>query len=433
MADGPSPHPLPAWSWAYVTFRYADGATNALVSLAVVLHYDLPLWALAATTAAMNLAGVPAAFLWGALVDRLHDRRPVVVGGFAVAALALATLALLPPFPVYVAGAVTYTAFGVATSPAASTMVLAGLRRSHWAPATGRLSRRTGFAFLAGMGTAILVGFAPGPLPFQAVFAGAAVVAALAALVAARTVPGPPSVPASAVGGFDPGVAQAGQRRFERPVFFPARLLDFPTLRGLRTGLARGHRLWPLGVALTFTGSVAFFTSYPGVLSTHLGLAAGVVLLCQAPSHIVTPITYPWAGRHGARVGESRGVRQGALLRLVGVPGLCAAIFFLGASAVPLLLALHALMGFSFALIQTNGPLILAELHPGGRGQGVGLYHAAVGTGTLAGSASAFALLRLFPYPVSYLFAVGLTVAGVALLASAHERLQRERHAPLPI
>ncbi len=411
---------LPRWSWSYVTFRYGDGATQALISLAVVLHYDLPLWALAVTTACMNLVGVPATFLWGAVMDRVRDRRAVVVVGFSLAAVAMAAMSLLPRFPLYVAAAMLYTGFGVATSPAASAMVLRGVPRARWALATSSLSRRTGFAFLAGMATAIAVGFLLPAPPFAAFFAGGASVTVAAAALAARTVPAEqPSLPHER--DYDAGVAREGQRRFERPVFFPARFRDRPTLRGVRTGLRAGDRLWPLGYALTFAGSVAFFSSYPGVLAGRLGLAAGLVLLCQAPSHIVTPLTYPWAARHGARVGESRGILHGAGLRTVALPGLCLAVVFLGAPAVPLLLALHAVMGLSFALLQVNGPLILAERHPAGHGQGVGLWHAAVGTGTLVGSSAAFVLLRVFEaFWVSYLFAVTLTFAGALSLWLAH-------------
>src|SRR5688572_27337430 len=62
------PHPT-SWRWSYVAFRFGDGASHALIALAVVLHYDLPIWVLAVTTACMNLVGVPATFLWGTVID----------------------------------------------------------------------------------------------------------------------------------------------------------------------------------------------------------------------------------------------------------------------------------------------------------------------------------------------------------------------------
>ena len=418
----PRLRPAPAtWRWSYVAFRFADGATSALVPLAVVLHYGLPLWVLAVTTACMNLVGVPATFLWASVVDRSRHRRRVVVGGFAAAGLALVLLATLPPFPLYVAGAMMFTMFGVATSPAASTLALQGVPKHEWAQATSSLSRRTGLAFLAGMVASIVFGLTLAAPPFQAMFAAGAVLCAGAALIALRTVPIAFVEPATS---YDAGVAAAGQRQFDRAVFFPGRLRASPTAFGLREGL-RQHRLWPLGVVLTFMGSVAFFTSYPGVLANELGLAAGIVLVCQAPSHIVTPFAYPWAARLGTRRGKARAVSWGALLRLVGIPGLTLSVLFIGAAAVPLLLVFHALMGFSFSLIQVNTPILLAEMHPGGKGQGVGLYHAALGVGTLAGSVAAFVLLRAFDYWVSYVFSAAMTVAGVLCLMAArrgHER-----------
>jgi MFS family permease len=421
-ADGEAPRSRrPRWSWAYIAFRLGDGATSSLIALAVVLHYGLPLWALAVTTACMNLVGVPATFLWGAVVDRARHRRRVVVLGFAMAAGALALLATFPPFPLYVAGAMLYTMFGVATSPAASTLALQGVPRERWAMATSSLSRSTGLAFFTGMAASVALGFAFADPPFQAVFAASAAMCAVAALVAARTIPA--ALPSSGEMPMTEAVAAAGQRRFERPVFFPLSLFRGPTFGGVRAGLAV-DRLLPLGILVTFMGSVCFFTSYPGVLSQELGLAAGLVLVCQAPSHIVSPLAYPWAARHGLRVGKPRGVAQGALLRLFGIPTLCGGIVLLGAPSVPLLIAGHAVMGLSFALIQVNGPLVLAEEHPGGKGQGVGLYHAALGAGTLLGSTTAFVLLRAFDYWVSYQVSLALTLAGVACLVASQRRGQ---------
>lgn len=410
------PGPTTAWRWSYVAFRLGDGASSALIPLAVVLEYGLPLWVLAVTTACMNLVGVPASFLWGSAMDRSGRRRRIVVGGFAAAAVAMLVLATFPPFVFYVLAAMAYTVFGVATSPAASILALQGIEREQWARATTSLSRRTGLAYLAGMVTTIAVGLLLDQPPMRALFVAAAVAAALGGLVAWRT------IPATFAGGvtFASDVTAAGQRLFDRPVFMPGRMRHKPTWAGIRTGL-RSHRLLPVGIVLTFMGSVCFFTSYPGVL-VELGLTAGIVLLCQAPSHIVTPFAYPWAGRLGAKKGKSRMIAAGALLRLLGVPGLCLAILILRADAVPLLLVFHALMGLSFSLLQVNGPLLLAEVHPGGKGQGVGLHHAAVGAGTLLGSVLAFVLLRIADYWVSYIAAMVVTLVGVSFLVLSNRR-----------
>lgn len=430
VPDARHPPPLGAWRWSYVAFRFGDGATQALLPLAIVLHYGLPIWVLALTTACMNLVAVPASFLWGAVADRSTHRRRIVVLGFTVAAAAMALVATLPAVPVYVGGAMLYSMFGVATSPAASTLALHGVERRDWARRTSLLGRSTGLAFMAGMAATVALGFlAPDP-PFRWLFLGGVATSGLAAVIAARTVPDATPSQTSQPPGYDPGVASAGQRLFERAVFFPSRLLFRPTFRGVWAGLHDRHRLWPLGVTLTFTGSVCFFTSYPGILSDVLLLPAGLVLLCQVPSHLVTPLAYPIAATYGLRHGESRSVQRGALLRLFGVPGLCAAILFAAGSTpalVGLLMVFHALMGVSFSLMQVNGPILFAELHPAGKGQGVGVYHAALGIGTLGGSVSAFVLLRAFDYWVSYQFAMALTLVGVTCLLIAHLRLLKER------
>ncbi|HUR60955.1 MAG TPA: MFS transporter [Candidatus Thermoplasmatota archaeon] len=433
------PIQLPLWSWSYVTFRFGDGLTSGLIPLAVLLHYGLPVWAMVLTTAAQNLAGVPATFLWGKLMDMGVRRRPIVVTGFAMAAFALGLLATLPPFPVFVVASILYTAFGVATAPAASTMVLQRVPRHRWSRTTAALSRRTGTAYLSGMLFSILIAvpsdwwlplgswgprlaasiYLGGP-HFPGAFAAAAVMAGMAAVLAVNTVP-PYQPPLPHEAGADPLLIQAGQRRFERAVFFPGRLRNRPRWRDLKAMVQSPHRLWPLGYAFTFMGSVCFFSSYPGILH-ELGLAAGLVLLAQAPSNMVTPVAYPWAGRRGHRIGESRGVVEGSILRSLALPLFCLTVVVLGAKGFLVFLVLHAVMGLSFALIQVNGPVILAGLHPGGRGQGVGTYHAAVGAGTLLGSLSAFLLLRVADYRWSYLAAVAFAVLGGLLLQAAHRR-----------
>lgn len=440
MAEAQPRIAMPAWTWAYVTFRLGDGLSSALIPLAVVLHYHMPVWVLALTTAGQNLVSVPATFLWGALMDRGIRRRPLVVLGFTVSSLAMLVLATLPDYWLFVLASVCYTAFGVATSPAASTMVLQKVPRARWGRTTGTLSRRTGLAYLTGMAASILIAM-PGDYwrrvgdvgnaladagivgfpHFSANFAVAAVLSASAAFAAARLVP-PWQPPLPHEAGFDVRLIQASERRFERPVFFLGRMRHRPTLQGIRNALTPQHRLWPLGYALTFMGSVCFFSSYTGILADQLLLPAGLVLLAQFPSNLVTPVAYPHAGRWGARVGEARGVLAGAYLRTAALPLLCLTVGFWGTGGYVAILLLHGLMGLSFALIQVNGPVLLAEAHPGGRGQGVGTYHAAVGTGTLLGALSAFVLLRVADYRWSYVFAAAVAALGCLMLAVAARR-----------
>lgn len=417
---------LPAWSWAYVNFRLGDGLSNLLIPLAVVVRYHEPIWMLGVATAVQNLAGVPATFVWGAIVDRTPQRRRVVAAGFLVAAVALAVMAANVPFWLFVVAAAAYTGFGVATAPAASTLVLQGRPRTEWATATGALSRRTGLAYLTGLLIATGVGLAAGAVDFAGDFAAAAVLSLGAGMLALRTVPTwRPPLPHEA--DYDPRLAQASQRLFERNVFFPGRLRNRPRLGDVAAAWTRGHRLWPFGIALTFVGSVCFFTSYPGVLS-GLGLSAGLVLLCQTPSNLVSPLAYPLAGRTGARIGEARAVLRGSAIRTTVVPVLAlllGTIAHPGWATLAAVIVLHGLMGLSFALLQVNGVVMLAREHPGGRGRGVGTYHAAVGTGTLVGSALAYVLLRTQDYRVSYIVSVLVAGLGAGLLVAAARRSAR--------
>lgn len=414
---------LPPWVGAYASFRFGDGLTSSLIPLAMVLHYDAPLWLLALMVAAMNLAGVPAAFLWGKRMERARRRR-VVVAGFALSGASMAVMAFLPPLPVFILAGMTFTAFGVATGPAASTMVLQRVPRAQWGRVTGRLSRVTGFAYLAGMATSIAITLQPewvfvsnGPA-FGGQFAAAATMTVGAAVVALASIP-PWNPPLPHEDGWDARLAQETVRRFERPVYFPGRLRHAPSLGGLRAAVAGPVRPWLLGYTLTFMGSVCFFASYPGVLANELLIPAGIVLLAQAPSHVVTPLTYTWAGHLGSRHGEARMIVLGGALRTVALPVMCILLLTLRDGALVEIMVLHGLMGLSFAFLSVNGPVILAERHPQGRGPGVGAYHAAVGLGTLLGALFAYIILVTAGLLASYIFAVATATLGFLLLVKA--------------
>lgn len=417
---------LPSWHWAYVAFKAADGATATLLPLQALLHYDLPLWAVAATAAVMNLASVPASIAWSRIMAGGKRRRRSAVAGFAVAAIMLAFLAARPPFALYLVGCAVFAAFGVATAPAASTLLLEGLDRKRWAPATAALSRRTGLAFLTGMGIVVALGFA-GILQAAPVFLAAGVASAGAAVLAARTI-----VPYKALHPDDAAppprhaaeVLRATGRRIERAVWFPARLRHPPRPAALWASLRSGPAPFLLAVTLLFGGTTLFLASYAGVLRDQLGLSLGLVLLAQLAAPVATNLTYAMAGRTGQERGERWAIGIGALLRMLALPALCATVLGAGAAAYPALLALQAVIGVSFAFLQVNAPCLLADHHPGGRGEGVGAYHAAVSMGVLMGSLVGFLLLFVTTLTVAYTAASAMVVLGCLGVAVEARRLR---------
>lgn len=414
----------PGWQWAYAVFKLADGLTHALFPLAVLFVYGKPVWAVAALAAAMNLASVPASFAWAKVMERGRGRRRAAVLGFAVSAAVLSALVLEPGFWPFVALAVLFTLFGTATAPAASILALEGVPRNRWGAATGAMSRRTGYAFLLGVTVTVGLGLA-GLLDFRVMFAVGALLAATAAGAAWATIR-PFEGGSTGPRRYEEGVVVEGQRRFERAVFFPTRLRYRPTWQGVRRALLADPGPFLLATSALFFGTVVFLASYPGVLDQRLGLTAGLILLAQAPSAFLTPLTYTYAGRVGDRQGVSRGAAIGSLIRLLTVPALCLVVLAFGADGFLALLILHGLLGVSFAFIQVNGPCLVAALHPGGRGEGVGAYHAAVAVGTLTGSVVSAAVLLLWDLRVSYAVAAGATVLGGVLALVTLRRLAQD-------
>ncbi len=400
---------MPAWHWAYVAFRFADGLSHGLIALAVLDRFHQPIWVVAAVAAAMNLAGVPASFLWAKRMQDGQGRRRATLLGFSASAAALAVLAWDGHFLLFVMAAVTYTAAGTSSAPASSTLLMEQVERSKWGRATASMSRRTGFAYLGGV--IVTLGAATIGLPLQAMLLAAAGVVVVAIFVAARTIVPFAQLDAPVRRRFDLRVAMMGQRRFERAVWFPSRMFYRPTTAMLRRFGRKPDRLLA-GVMLLFMASVVFFSSYPGVLREHLGFAPAMVLLAQFPANLATPLVYPLAGRV-TDTDHGRGLRIGALVRLVALPALCL-VLLLGLPLVAILVV-HAAMGVGFAFVQTSGPLICAD-RAATRAEGVGLYHAAVAGGTLLGSLTAAAVVGFAGITVSYMLSAVLAVLGTLLV-----------------
>jgi MFS family permease len=382
---------LPPWHWAYVLFRFGDGISHGLIPLVPLIVHDMPLWAVPATGAAMNLVSVPASYAWAQLMEHSHGvgRRRLAVAGFAVSGIAMAAMAFALPFWAFLVAAAVFTGFGVATAPAASVLVLESVPGRDWAKAAGHLSRRTSATYVVGGAIAALLGLA-GVLRFWQIFLVAAFAAVGAACVAAITIR--PHGEAGRLPTPRTATIQAMQRRIERPVWLPGRLRFAPTLRSVH--LADGHpRRFLFAVFLLFVASTLFFAAYPGVLSQDIGLSLGWVLVAQMPSNVMTPLVYTYAGRWAGRHGDMRAAGVGVATRLLAVPALVLVILTWTTGSMVALLLAHAVVGFSFAFLQVSGSTIMAKTHRAGRGAGVGNYHAAVALGCMVGSTGSFLIL----------------------------------------
>lgn len=398
---------LPAWHRAFALFRTADGATSAVIPLLAVVVYGYPAWGVALVAAVMNAAGVPASYLWGALMENGPGRRRLATMGFAMAAASLAYLATLPPWPLYLAGAAVFTAFGTATAPAAGRLVLEDRARGDWARSTSQLNAVLSWTYL--VGTVAVVAWAlMGTLRPDVLFAVTGVLSLAAAAVAWVTIrpwhAGMPSLAAAP--------EPQDMRRFERPVWFPGKLrfrLYWPRRPGPHQSLA-------VGVALLFFGTTTFLSTYAGVLARDLGLGTGLVLLAQAPSHLSIPVAFAMCGGLIGRWGEVGVARTGLLLRLLTVPLFMATLLWWQPPFYALVLAFGLLLGFGFALFQSTIPCVLAATHPRSAGRGVGGYHAAVAFGVLGGSSAGFAIVRLFGLEASYVVALVAMAGGTAVV-----------------
>lgn len=401
--------PLPPWHRAYALFRVADGATSSLIPLLMVVHYGFPAWGVAAAAAVMNLVGVPATYLWGALIEDGKGRRRLATMGFAAAAVGLAAMAFLPPWPGYLAAAALFTAFGVATAPAAGRLILEDRARGEWSHLTSRLNATLSWTYLVGM-VAVIAWSLSGTLDLRVVFAMTAALCAGAAVLAWIFIPKWQAMEVP-----EPDLRGTTHQRFERPVWFPWRLrvrLRWP---------GSSDRQWlGVGIVAMFFGTTMFMSTYSGVLADDLSLSIGLVLLAQGPGHVAIPLAFGACSRLVRRHGELAVGRLGMGVRILIIPAMAATILWWRPPFYGLLLALGMLLGAGFALMQSTLPVMAAASHPRSAGRGMGGYHAAVSLGVLAGSLAGFLSLLLlglaFSYAVASLSVIGGTVLTLAVL-----------------
>jgi DHA1 family tetracycline resistance protein-like MFS transporter len=352
--------------------------------------------------AAFNLGGLTAP-LWGSLVDRHRLHRWMLFGGLLMATIGLAAFPFTTNKSTYVGLALLQGIGAAAAATVANLFVVEGHPQAEWDERIGWLQTFYGGGQVAGLVLA-------GALSQVDLHAGLLVAAGLtlfAALLGWRTTSTP-----SALHVQRPVLLYPG-RHSEWIGAAPQRSYHHITLNAMRQlGPVFGS---PFGIfiivwLLTYTGSAAFFSFYPVLMSELYGVAPGLSSAGFAVAAGVGLTLYSPAGRWADRLGPARVLKAALGVRLLAFLSLFAlGITHFGQAWLPLLSFLFIVLAWS--LLSVSGTALTAQLSPVGEGEGMGIFNAAT---ALAGTIGAVLGGWVSGY-WGYNGAIVLAVVGMAL------------------
>jgi len=405
------------WLYALTLSAIAAGVTGVLVPLYLVsLGAGAAVLGLAA--ALSSIVGAPAAVLAGRHADHSDTPRRIVLGGFALAAVAAVLFPVVASVPVVVALNAVLAVALAAVGPVVTTFVVSGVPDAAWDGRIARLNTFQGYGGIGGLllGTAWTGLVTPVTSPATArrsLFVVAALIAVAAIVIAARSLPAHPGT-----AGTTPALRPTRDATFlpgGTREYWAARGLGAGRLRAVLANLSRSLRRYFLGGALFFVGFGAFWAPLPLYL-TDVGFGTGTIFALYVVNAAASTLTFTAAGRLSTAYdtshlqGGALGIRGTAFLG-VGV----VAIAGIGAgpalTAVPIVAGLLGVIGLTWAVIAVTGTAIVSRLAPRGhRGAVLGGYAALAGIGQSVGS-------LLGGGVASWSFPVAFAVAGTFVAA----------------
>ncbi len=411
----------PGWYGAFLVGNMAMGAASALLPL-----YAYFLGGTAADVGALaavgSLTNVLASLFWGKLADRTRRRRPFVVLSFAGFALAYGLLPLVgrpgPLYPLNVWVAFTW----MASAQMAILFLLSSLPRELWERELGRFNAYCGVGWTLGLALGAvwvtvlvpLTGEAWGLRSLGVVVATLALVATGLAGRSIKDTGGKVEAPA-----FREFAATMGGYLYEILRYGPVQLYEVlrpsQVVRFLQGKTVFGPDLILVYYAglLTFVGFSMVFAPFPVFVRQKLLWPNEFVFALYVAHHGVSVVAFSWARKAVARWGH----RPVASLALVSRAGMFSALVFMGSGAKWALPALFGLFGATWAMFHLAMTAVVSRLSPAGQqGQGLGLYNAVAGLGSVLGSLGGGFLAEWIGFPAAFLSGAALLVLTLPIL-----------------
>jgi MFS family permease len=415
------------WLYGWGLGSVALGGASLVVPLHVVELGGGP-FVLGVLAAVAAVVGVPAALGAGRIADRTGNRRAIVLAMLALTAVGIAAIPLAERLIwVIVANGAIWFAFAAAT-PVLTLLAVADVPESAWSERIALLNQYQGVGWALGLLLgAVWTGAGERVLPTGTVirwlFVPLAVAAALALLLAARTLPADPG---------SSGDARASATRLRRAIRaadrFSVRTATFPftlgraDFRGLhpRRFVERftpALALYFAAVFCFFTGFAAFFAPLPAFL-THVGFGSDGVFALYLINGLAAAVFFGTAGRLTADrdVGSLQVASLSTRALAFPVVALVGAAWGVTSFGFGVAAAAFAVIGLTWAVIAVTAGTLVTRLSPVSiRGEALGTYAA---LGALAGGIGSVVggWLAAVSYVAAFAAAGGLVLLGAGIV-----------------
>jgi MFS family permease len=413
------------WYYSFLPYNIASGGTNTLIPLFVTEALAGSVAQVGLISAATSMASVPSHILWGDLSDTARKRRVFVLIGFGGLALSLLLMGLSTNFYQYMVANVLMGVLVAAAAPVGTVLILESFKKEDWAKQLASFSKVGGIGWVLGLvlGTVWLGTFIDGDQAsaMRALFLLAAGLALVSMYLAYRWVPEPSeTIDRSKINGW---VHHVPMFHFERMRFLPQRVMHTLKLSSehLRPeNFPTNLRKYYVYVLLTFMGFLTFYVGLPTYLKHYVGMSSTEVFIVYLASSTASALTYTRVGQWATRFGGKKVQSWGVIARTLLFPSffLVTLIDLPMVGYVVVFCALHAMVGFAWALISVSNNYIVSNCcKPSCRAESSGMYSAMQGSATVVGALMGGYIAQYLGYMVVFVASSCILVVSLAVLS----------------
>ncbi len=409
--------------WVYSTFpiSLATGPLGTLVTLYLIQLNGITLGTIYASLAAAvyNGVGIPASIFWGFATDRIHRRRLLVLGSYAVVGLIMVSYYFDQTTAGTIARYSVISFVSVASATPLNLLIMETETKNRWAEAFARLS------MVSGVGT--VVGLVVGTVWTEAVPAQLTLLfvpLGFFGLVSAGLVMVMITEPQFV---FEREVVAMRRPSFSSrlladPLFFLGlpRVSDFRRVfRGLHSSLTSYLPLFYISTILFYFSSGLFNTVFVPAMQKHL-LSDDQVFAVILVGMVAQTLAFQLAGKYISERPLIATSVQGLVLRGLGyvLMGVSVLVFSGSAFFIPALVLYPLAAGLAFAFYYTSSnTMMFNTVHGKNAGSSLGVYSAVVGVASMIGALISGFISIYMGFYTTFIIAGALLFAAVVIVA----------------
>lgn len=407
------------WFYTYLSNGVAGGATAPLMPLFVTEGLGGNMGHVGMVTSATSIASVPSCVWWGALSDFLRRRKSFVLVGFFGMGLSLLLMGLAANIEQFYLANFLLGMLATASAPVGVVLIIESCKEELWAQKIGLFSKAGGVGWVGGL---IL-----GAIWLQMEFAGVALTIAMRALFILGAILSFISMILAYQWIEEPLVKVERKRLkplkipliiFERARHLPSKIHHYFSFRVSSRGFKKTTALYFFALLLFFTGFTTFYVAFPIFLKQDIGLTISDIFVVYLASSTIAAVFYSKSGAWVKKFGPKKMQLVALTSRIILFPS------FLMVLVIPLdyfsklilIIALHASVGFCWALISVAAHYTVSTLAPEGEGgEYLGLYNAIQGIGAIIGALFGGFLAFHLGFAAPFIGASTLLLVGILI------------------